>query len=77
MDLSLRHSAKKSKAMPCRHRPGVKTGAQPTEVRAERARRGEVHDPCSESSNAIALQSLTPARLLQRHGRRLALRHGG
>ena len=41
MDLSLRHSDKKRKAMPCRHRPGVKTG--------------KGHDPRSESSNAIAL----------------------
>ena len=76
MDLSLRHSDKKRKAMPCRHRSGVKTGARPTEAGAGRARvapkahlrcdgavgrvpvagaTGEMHDPCSESSNAIAL----------------------
>jgi len=51
MDLSLRHSDKKRKAMPCRHRPGVKTGARPTEAGAT----GKGHDPCSESSNAIVL----------------------
>jgi len=40
MDLPLWHSDKKSKAMPCRHRPGVKTGARPTEAGAQRARHG-------------------------------------